>query len=383
VSYRKSFGLLAGCGIAGFVVASCGSSSGGGDNGTITHKDAGMGAIVDAGTQTQGDADASVPADGTTGKPCTTDADCNGGQGINKCSNGMVVTLIAGMQRVQFLPTPVCLMPGGNQGNCDPAPPTDPTGTFLHYCDGPDDSRSPGLCVPFDTQNPVSGQGHCEVQCSFVFDGSAPTGCIGKDTCTPAYVVTDQTGAMSGLGWCQGTCEQDSDCSALNGPGDAGTWVCQTDIGFCTQRRIVRKKQIGQACSQSARVNDLTAGNCDCSAVDPVTGNGFCTSSCIVGGSVNLCPAGWVCDNLTSNTLPDGTPITAENNDTPGQCMPVCSLGEGGAPEAGTSEGGGQDGASDGSSDASGGTSEASAPLTCPTGSTCQELTPVGATCVP
>jgi hypothetical protein len=158
-------------------------------------------------------------------------------------------------------------------------------------------------------------------------------------------------------------------------------------MGVCTQRPVVRKKQVGQACSQSGRVDDYAAGNCNCTVVNNMTGNGFCTTSCIVGGTVNLCPAGWVCDNQQSNVLPDGTMITSENNDTQGVCVPTCSSADGGTPaESGVSESGVQDGASEGStgtSDASGGGVEASAPAGCPAGSTCQVFTPLGLECWP
>jgi hypothetical protein len=384
VSHKKSLGLLAAVGFAGLVVASCGSSNGGGpgDAGTIQHKDGGE---VIVGTGDAGEGGTAIVADGTTGKACKSDADCSSpsGPGINKCSAGSVGTF-AGVH-VQFYSTPVCTIPPAAGGNCDPAPPSDPMGMGLHFCDGADNSNSPGLCYPL-TQPPVSGQGSCEVACKFALDGSAPTGCAGKNRClTLFYSFDPQSGAVvGGGGICQGSCEQDSDCSALNttsaGTGDAGgSWVCQTDIGLCTQHLVPRKKQIGQACAQSARPNDLTSGACNCQLVNQTTGAGYCTTYCVVGG--NPCPNGWICDARQDAVLPDGTSLQVQNTLTQGLCVPGCSLaGDGGVS---VEAGGGSDAAADSASDGGGGSNEAAAPASCPPNSTCQATTVAGPDCLP
>ncbi len=377
MSHNKSLGLLAAVGLAGLVVASCGSSNGAAsDAGSeITHRPPGPGAIVaDSSSGDAGDDAGSGNFDGTTGQTCTTDADCtrDGGPGINKCSNGMLFRFNGVV--VTLLPTPICLIPpGASGGNCDPAPPSDPGGMFFHGCDGPDAS-APGICIPFSTPA-VSGQGHCEFPCNFAFDGSRPTGCPGNDTCTPipGAVTTDPTGAVNGgLGYCQGSCEKDSDCTLL-GTG----WVCQKDVGFCTQHPLAtRRKALGTACTAA----DFTSGACYCGIQSNLTQAGFCTSSCIVGGTVP-CPNGWLCDNLTSPTSPDGsTTITMENVGTPGVCVPGCTLAsdsgspaESGSPDAGTETDGAVDGA----------TAEAAAPVACPGGSTCQSQTVLGPECLP
>jgi hypothetical protein len=375
LSQKKSLGLLAAVAVAGLVAASCSSSSGG-SPATIQHKDGGQ---VIVGTGDAGEAGAGVVADGTSGKQCKVDADCTtpNGPGINKCSNGMLVTVA--LVRAQLLPTPVCKVPFAGTGNCDPAPPTDPQGMGVHFCDGADDPSSPGICVP-GTSTPAPGQGVCEVHCTFSLDGSPPKGCAGKDTCVPYYFSSDSTGAIiGGGGFCQGSCERDSDCS------DLGTgWLCQTDLGFCTQHLVTRKKAIGAACSQSARVNDLTTGACNCQLVSSTTGNGYCTSACIVGGSVP-CPNGYICDNNQSNPLPDGTTLQLENVQTPGYCVPGCSLGGDAGTQGPQVEAGGSDaaGASDGATESGAGAGEAAAPAACPPNSTCQLLTPLGPTCLP
>jgi hypothetical protein len=385
-SLSKQLGLPGALGFVGLVAvalaaaAGCGGSNGapadaGGD---ITHR--GGEVIVDAGG---GDGEAGIPADGTTGKPCQTDADCAGpnGPGINKCSSSLVYSVTT--VPVVLLPTSVCKVPPSSVGgNCDPAPPGDPTGQSLHYCDGPDDPSAPGICVPL-TSPATPGQGTCEIPCTFAFDGSAPSGCIGKNTCLPipGIVASGPTGAIvGGVGYCNGSCEKDSDCSGL-GTG----WVCQTDIGYCTQHPLAtRKKAFGATCTTAGRVNDVTTGACNCGIVSSATGTGLCAPNCIVGGTVP-CPTGWVCDNLQDPML-----TTVENVQTQGVCLPVCTLADAGAREAAAPDASGAaDGAiDDGSADAiapgdGGAAGEAAAPASCPTGSTCQLQTPLGPECLP
>jgi hypothetical protein len=318
-----------------------------------------------------------VAYDGTTGRMCTTDAQCAGpgGPGINQCSTSLV-SVLAGVT-IAPLPTPICMVPPGPNGyNCDPAPASDPTGMYIHGCDGPDGSAStPGICVSFSTP-PVTGQGYCLPACTFLFDGSAPTGCVGNDTCTPIAGAgySDATGnIVGGVGYCQGTCEKDSDCSGL-GTG----WVCQTEIGQCTQHKKTFTKALGSACN---------AGTTACNCLTNINTNlGFCTSSCIVGGTVP-CPNGWQCDNLQAPNGPNGTPIP-ENAMTPGVCLPACSLpGDGGtSPEAstGVDAATGSDAATDASPAPADAAPEGSTVLTtCLPNSMCQIETGQGAECLP
>jgi hypothetical protein len=209
--------------------------------------------------------------------------------------------------------------------------------------------------------------------CTFNFDGTAPTGCIGNDKCSPIGETTDPTTNMvtGGLGYCQGGCQQPSDCSAL-GTG----WTCQVDLGFCTQKVKARTLAIGSACASTS-----TACNC---LADTTTHEGFCTSACIVGGVP--CPDGWMCDDEESNVLMDGTVLAAENVQTNGSCFPACLLGDAGVPEA-AAPGSPVDGSAEGAAgDASGGgaADAGAAPLaTCPANSVCQVQSPLGPECTP
>jgi hypothetical protein len=295
--------------------------------------------------------------------PCTSDAQCVGdsGAGINKCSNHFVAMI--GTQQVYPWPTPICIVPPTPAGNCNPAPPSDPGGNQIHYCDGPDLPTSPGVCVP----DPMTGVGFCNAKCTYGADGTAPTGCVGKDTCTPAFVIGTR-GVASFVGYCQGTCEKDSDCSAL-GP----TFFCQLDVGACTKKVVTRPKPLGAPCTTA----DNTNGGCNC-LTSTATGVGYCTSSCIVGGLP--CPGGYVCDNQQTATimLPDGSTgtITAENVRTQGACFAPCP----GAADAGPAP-------SDAAPPSDASASEAgvvdAGPIACPMNSTCMSMTLAGPECTP
>jgi hypothetical protein len=392
------------------VVSSCGSSNGSSNDagGDISHKPVEV-IIGDSGGD--GSSASSAPADGTTGLPCKTDSDCAapGGPGINICSNsGSLAASVTNVQ-VTLLPTPVCLVPLGNGlggANCDPAPPTDPTGANFHFCDGPDSPNSPGICIPL-TATPSAGLGLCQIPCTAALDGTVATGCLGQDTCILQYVGTDPTTNMPiALGYCRGSCEKDADCADLNtaraaaGPDAGPAWVCQVDIGYCTQHPVTRTKQLGAACVASGRGSDNTSGACNC-ALANAANKGFCTQACIVGGAV-ACPNGWECDDLQLATLSDGTTIPTETVNSPGFCIPRCSL-DGGAgapvdagnqvpPEASTPADASIDGSTEGGAPTDASTPvEASSPADagtvsssmCPPNSTCRNVTPVGPNCQP
>ena len=174
--------------------SSSGSSSGGGDSG-------------DDGSSSGGS------YDGTTGKACASDTDCHppGGPGVNKCTSGGIFGSAGGND---LYPTAVCL----DIQNCDPG-----TDGNLHFCDGPDAPTSPGVCL--STGSP--GKGICLPQCSFKPDGSAVTGCQGKDSCFVAGFEADPNNANAaiGIGYCFGGCTADADCATGQ--------KCQTDSGLC------------------------------------------------------------------------------------------------------------------------------------------------------
>jgi hypothetical protein len=255
-------------------------------------------ADVGSGFDAIGTADASPESsaphtfDGTSGKACSSNADCGS---INICSNtysGQLGTL-NGVVSPQFWPTPLCMLPlspTAGVGNCNPGP-----DGAVEFCDTADPSNptSPGICLPLTTpQQSGPTNGFCVPHCTFAPDGSPAVGCPGKDTCVPyTFVLDGATDVVSGHGYCQGTCQADSDCSAL-GTG----WLCETDDGFCTKTKKARTKLIGAVCSLTpAATSDSETGACNC----PFSGTAdafYCTSTCVVGGVA--CPNGWVCDAL-------------------------------------------------------------------------------------
>ncbi|MDP8999186.1 MAG: hypothetical protein M3O46_03645, partial [Myxococcota bacterium] len=299
-----------------------------------------------------GGGDASVPAhDGTSGKQCMSNADCKGtganAQGINVCSNTYTrLQTFHGVTTPQFWPTPICMTPlptAQGVGNCDPGP-----SGVLQFCDSddPNSTTSPGICLPLTTpQQAGPMNGYCLPACSFALDGSRPTGCPGKDTCTPyTILLSGTTSAVTGFGFCQGTCEVDADCSALG----AG-WVCQTDEGFCTKTKKVRTKAIGSACTNGGNgatplaTSDSQLGTCNCPFTGATTTAFYCTSACVVGGAA--CPNGWTCDAFQQSTFTftgaadGGGDIvlpgpTMQNVGLPGLCMAPCANPDGGTPDA-------------------------------------------------
>jgi hypothetical protein len=342
----RMFRLLAGVGLAGVVVIGCSSSSGGsasdgGADGPIFRR------LSDAATDDGGGA---TGFDGTSGKPCTTDADCkgrDGGPGFNACSND-AVGLNPG-----FEATPVCIeTPPGSGTDCDP--------TTTLFCDGPDAPSSPGMCLAL-TNPPAPNQGLCVPKCTFAVDGSPPVGCVGKDKCSPIVFNLDTHNNVIGVGFCHSFCETDADCSG------AGTGLaCQTDTGDCVpaQNKVTRTKHLGDVCTVSATTGTTTACNCATGASTA----GYCTTACLVGGTP--CPNGWVCDNGTPSVLmfqgsPTLIPVTMQNPSTVGNCFAPCGTADGGTvPPA-----------------------EAGAPVdggaACPGTTTCQSMTVAGLECLP
>ncbi|HZU85381.1 MAG TPA: hypothetical protein VE987_20760 [Polyangiaceae bacterium] len=382
---RKWKGLLASGMVVGAVAilgngcssSSNGGPSDGGGDGSPTHPPMRLDSGTDAGGVVS-----NVTFDGTTGRPCSSNADCKGDAGTNVCSTSYTFTINA--VTVQLWPTPVCLMqlaPG--VGNCDPGPPG-----AMQFCDSadPTDVTSPGICLPATTpQQAGPMNGICFPACHFALDGTPPLGCTGKDTCVPLNFLLDtNTGAVTAYGVCQGTCQADADCSAL-GTG----WGCQTDLGFCTRAKKTRSKPIGTPCTNAAAnttaATDSTSGACNCFALSSLS-NAYCTSSCVVGGTP--CPNGWVCEAFEPSTVTfsgaaaDGGDIVTPGPPMPtqglsGLCMPPCANPDGGVPEAGPASDGGADGATDGGADGAG------AALECPASSVCTAGTVVGPDCQP
>jgi hypothetical protein len=361
MSWKKFLGLASSAALSSAVVvlangcSSSNSNTGGSDSGATD-------ALVHKETAPSGDdsgGEAGPPTfDGTTGKQCTSDTDCNGGAGLNKCSSDYQFT-VTGVP-VALWPTPVCIPPlvQGSPGNCDPCGGGACDANAIWGCDSAnlDPTTSPGLCLANTPQNPAPGQGVCVPRCQFKLDGSAPTGCAAKDRCVQYTFLLDPTSnTVTGIGFCQGACESDADCSGL-GTG----FKCQVDIGFCTKTPKTRTKTIGQGCTGgSATTSDTSTGACNCVA-NNTTNVGYCSSSCIVGSVA--CPNGYVCDGLyPSGPLNFGDAsapaVAQQNTGVVGQCFQPCT-----AVDAGTAADGGPE---------------------CPTNSTCQLQTIVGPDCLP
>jgi hypothetical protein len=237
-------------------------------------------------------AEAGAPAaPGTTGKFCTSDADCNG----NLCNLSD--------------PTPVCIVPVDATGlNCDPG-----TDGMIHRCDGPDCAgttgcTTPGICLPL-TNPPTAGQGVCVQECIFKPDGSAAIGCTGNNACNPnpaGLLLQGSSGGVIGLGYCGGGCMTDADCH--------GPWkYCATDFGVCVSAPPAALPE-----------------PCGCFE-NTTTMSGFCAKSCVVGRATK-CPTGTVCDALEPTMITDQTntaspAFTKQNTGLVGTCLPSCTDG--------------------------------------------------------
>jgi hypothetical protein len=355
MSRTKSTGFVSRVLIAAAAAAVGGCSSSStttpNDAGTATHRPVVEAATTapDSSTNDSGPGAATATFDGTSGKMCTSDADCNNGAGVNVCSNfysGKLETL-DGVSSPQFWPTPLCMVPlptVAGVGNCDPGDPD----VGLQFCDSadPTDPASPGICIPL-TSPQMAGptNGFCLPHCTFTFDGTRQMGCPGKDTCNQLNYLLDTTmnNAVTGHGFCQGTCQADTDCSAL-GTG----WGCQTDEGVCTMGKKARTKTIGEACTNSGNgatplaTSDTATGACNCPFSGTDTTAFYCTQTCVIGGTA--CPAGYTCDPLVPGELPFFNPDggsdlvipgpTVQNPGMAGYCLATCNPDGGAAPGA-------------------------------------------------
>jgi len=284
--------VAGGCG--GSVTPATGSGGDGGADGGGGLADAPFGvdvvvahdssSVVDA--LLNADNNAGQPYDGTTGKPCASDADCTtpGGPGLARCSS----TVFAPQA---YYATPVCILP-----TCSPV-----SDTTVHYCDGPDAPSSPGICVP------QSVGGICLPKCTFDKTGDAAVGCAGKDVCN-AYT----SASAGGVGYCWAGCTQNGDCPTGQ--------QCQTDQGLCMEGLVPPTKTFGAACTKA----DSDDGACNC-LYGGTAETGYCSSFCIVGGP-STCPVGSVCDGLEYRQYG----FTTSNPGMAGFCSAVCAAGDAG-----------------------------------------------------
>ena len=335
--------------LAALPAVGCGGDNGGGapDSGTQTmdaamvfHRDAASTTPSEAG----GEASLTSMYDGTVGLPCASDADCQppGGPGLAICSLSVTPTIY---------PTPVCMILG-----CDPG-----TDSFIHYCDGPDDPSSPGICIPV-----TSTQSLCLPQCAFAADGSPAQGCIGHDSCNFDGAGTDSNNDVIGAGYCWGGCTTDAQCPS-------GT-ACQINQGECVTAPTTPSKALGQACTS----DDTTSGACLCdvdltsTAANPP---GLCTQFCQVGLIGDACPSGYACQAFEPNTLPGSTAGTStpgfatQNTGLSGLCQAVCTPSDAGSGGGATADASSDEGGAATTSDASAGTGAGGGP--CPAPATC------------
>jgi hypothetical protein len=260
--------------------------------------------------------------DSTTGRACTSDADCHatGGFGINACSNDVLYT--GSLGDFALFPTPICIVPG----TCDPLA----NGTNqITFCGGdPTNPASPGICYP-TTVPPMAGKGTCFPQCQYEPDGTAAVGCQGKDVCHAYGTGTDSNGNLVGIGFCYGGCVTDADCaSAGSNASNAADRVqkCDVPYGICVTTVTPPTLAIGAGCDLSS----TTACNC---ITNPGGGtSGYCSTFCREGAGG--CPGGWVCDLSLPTTVTSSTDATlagwTENNPGMGGfCAPSCNLDSG------------------------------------------------------
>ncbi len=222
----------------------------------------------------------SSPYDGTVGKTCSSDSDCHSANGPNKAKCSSTV-----WSPEDYYPTSVCII-----DTCAPI-----SDTTLHFCDGPDDPSSPGICVP------GFNGGVCVPKCTYDKQGGAPTGCAGKDTCFDYPTVTE-----NGVGYCWGGCTKDGDCSDGQ--------HCQVDQGICVVGVTPPTKNIGDACTKA----DNNTEACYC--LYGTNNTGYCSSFCIVGQN-GTCPNNFVCDPYEYRAYGYTTPSTG----MAGYCTQSCA----------------------------------------------------------
>jgi hypothetical protein len=286
--------LVAAGACGGSVTPAPGGSGGATDGGDAGGLDANLGGDTHVGDDASSVLDAPMadgsspgqPYDGTTGKLCASDTDCAtpGGPGIARCSSSVFTP-------EAYYPSPVCILP-----TCSPV-----SGTTVHYCDGPDDPSSPGICVP------QAQGGICLPKCTYDKTGDPAVGCQGKDACFAFTSAPD-----GGVGYCWGGCTANADCPTGQ--------QCQTDQGLCMEGLVPPTKPFGVACTQ----NDSNDGVCNC-LYGGTSENGYCSTFCIVGGA-DTCPAGSVCDGLEYRQYG----FTTSNPGLGGFCAVACTIGDGG-----------------------------------------------------
>ena len=246
-----------------------------------------------------------VAEEGTVGKLCKTDADCDvaGSVGDNVCSNGFFSV-------GDVYTDPVCV------GPCRRGPGE----TFADIlCDGNAAESSPGVCLA-DQPGEV---GPCMPACEFD-STSVITPCAGTNQCGPAHFGTLADGSVVSLGVCLGACRSDADCKGSQGQ------KCQVETGVCvtSKNHVSYTKDVGEGCNGAAAPDE-----CNCNSVGGSgTGKdrGHCTHACLTGAcGDDLCNAlatGWRCSAGLPSKLGDGKPgFTGQPDGIAGACALPCT----------------------------------------------------------
>lgn len=312
------------------VAKDSGADTGKTDGGTDTKTD-GPVVLPDGKTDTP-----AVIADKTTGKVCTSDADCDvTGNALGRCTNKLYIIS-------PLNPTAICIQIDTGGGDaCDPG-----DGTKIPLCDG-----DTGYCAKSGT-NPAI----CEAFCTIDDTGKVTQACAGKNACNPEALGTDSAGKATLFGTCQGGCATDADC-----PTGA---VCDTLQNFCVEKTCTTDTECSKLFSKPPPgfkcVADATGGKSHCkfsyaknpgdkctpaaasgsSSTDCLcfgktgagTDQGLCISLCktVDFGTANAeCATGFTCDPLLNKTDSTGKEIYSAGFKLPaglsGYCVKNCT----------------------------------------------------------
>jgi hypothetical protein len=245
---------------------------------------------------------AAAPEEGTVGKICDTTADCNvaDSKNDNDCTKGA-------FKDGDLFSTPVCI-----QGSCS-------QGAAKTVADILCDDQA-GLCL---LTSSGSKTGICFPACQF--DATkVSAACEGNNKCQFTFTLTDNAGKYTGLGYCFGACQADTDCK-----GTAGQ-KCQVETGLCVNADalVTTGKALGSGCTKT-----------ECESCNTVGGNGpdkdkgICTRQCITGAAgdaaCNASVTGWKCTaKLEAKDDKGAVVFASQPDDIGGECaMPCTTVG--------------------------------------------------------
>lgn len=303
---KKMFALASVTALVGLVATAGAAGCSSSDDTPVDTTDGGGtadGPIKEAGPpkEAEPEPDAAGPAEeATVGKACDTSADCKvaDSKNDNVCSKG-------GFAVGDLFGSPVCIQPTCKQGTGKTV------GDLL--CDG-----NAGLCLP--TSGGTTGV--CLPYCDF--DSTAVTSkCEGGNKCAIAYSASDKDGKAVAIGYCEASCQADTDCK-----GTAGQ-KCQIETGLCVNadKLVTYAKAVGAGCDGSKDPEE-----CNCNAVGGTGANkdkGVCTRACITGAAgdaaCNTALAGWKCTaNLPAKDDTGKAQFSAQPDDIRGRCALPC-----------------------------------------------------------